>query len=75
MNDEQEILPDSSIDLGDRVFWVMNLDRYELRGSTDRVHFSMAGDAVRVIQKQEKITVPKQAFIFGFFRRSAMEFP
>ena len=70
MNDEQEILPDSSVDLGDGVFWAMDLDKYEVRGSDDRVHFSMDGDAARVIQKQEKIAVPKQAFIFGFFRRS-----
>lgn len=74
-NDEQEILPYSSVDLGDGVFWAMDLDKYEVRGSDDRVYFSMDGNAVRVIQKQEKIIMPKHAFIFGFFRRSIMEFP
>ena len=75
MDDEQEILPYSSIDLGDGVSWAIDLDKYELRGSGDRVHFSMDGDEVRVIQKQEEIAMPKHAFIIGFFRRSIMEFP
>jgi hypothetical protein len=71
MNDEQEILPDRSVDLGDGVFWAMDLDRYELRDSSGRVYYFMAGDGVRIIQQKEKMAVPKQAFIFGLYLRTA----
>jgi len=71
MNDEQEILPDRSVDLGDGVFWAMDLDKYELRDSSGRVYFFMDGDKVRSIQEKEKMEVPKRAFIFGLFLRTA----
>jgi hypothetical protein len=70
MNDEQKILPDRSVDLGDGVFWAMDRDKYELRDNDGRVHFSMSGDGVRSIQVREKMAVPKKAFIFGVYIRT-----
>ena len=68
MNDEQKILPDRSVDLGDGAFWVMDRDKYELRAPTGRVYFCMSGDAVRRIQEQEKMVLPKPAFLYGLYQ-------
>lgn len=69
-SDKQEIIPERDVDLFDGVFWSMDRDKYELRDPSGRAYFSMSGDTVRGIQKEEKLSAPKQAFVFGRYLRT-----